>query len=207
MIRIFALAAALLVASPCAVAAQTPARAPAVLATLFSDEDYPLEAVRNHEQGTVQFRLTVGIDGTPTECAIDATSGSALLDDTTCRLLLERARFEPARDEKGKPVPDDVTGRIVWRLPPGEPEGREEAALNLWSTCLFGEAAKLALGDLPPEEIARRAFPLCLALEAVAGREIEEPSPIEGLRPDMIRAIVDLVTRSRAALNATTEKP
>jgi TonB family protein len=207
MIRIAALAACLLLASTAASASGEPARARANLVSLFSDEDYPLEAVRNREQGAVQFRLGVGADGRPTECAIAATSGSAILDDTTCRLLMERARFEPARDEKGKAVPDEVTARIVWRLPPAEPHGRAEAALSLWSACLFGEAAKLALGNLPPEEIARRAFPLCLPLEAVAGREIDEPAPVEGLRSDMTRAVVDLVTRSRAALNAEPEKP
>jgi hypothetical protein len=44
-------------------------------------------------------------------------SGSKLLDDTACRLLRERAKFKPARDVAGNPVPDLWVSRFRWELP------------------------------------------------------------------------------------------
>ena len=95
----------------------TPVRAKANLASLFSDEDYPAEAARKREEGTVGFRLQVGPDGMVAVCTITSSSGHLSLDSTTCRLLTERARFSPARDRRGRPRGDSVVGRITWRLP------------------------------------------------------------------------------------------
>ena len=176
------------------------ARARANLVTLFSDEDYPAAAVRNHEQGPVTFRLSVGADGMPAACSVTGSSGSALLDSTTCRLLMERARFEPARDAGGKPTADTVSGRIVWRLPDDEPG--PPAALMLWMLCVGGEAAKLVPGDLPPAEVARRAFPPCKALEAIVAPDPERARLLAERRSEFERMIESTVATTRAALTA-----
>jgi protein TonB len=39
------------------------------------------------------------------------------LDTATCRLVMERARFRPARNGMGRRVADIFYGRIIWRLP------------------------------------------------------------------------------------------
>ena len=123
--------AALLLAFTCAAAstqaAAQPTRAQPVnnLASLFSNGDYPAEAIRNRQQGTVSFRLTAGENGRVTGCVITGSSGSSLLDSTTCGILVSRARFKPATDASGKPVPDTFTGRIVWRLPETGPPPAE----------------------------------------------------------------------------------
>jgi TonB family protein len=98
-----------------------PARAQALLHQLLSNADYPAAAIRAGEQGLVGFRLDVGKDGRVTGCAITASSGSAILDSTTCQLMIRRARFTPALDHEGKPTEDKVAGRILWRLPEPEP--------------------------------------------------------------------------------------
>lgn len=95
----------------------THARAKANIPSLFSDEDYPASAVRAGEQGTVRFRLGVGADGRVTDCTILSSSGSSALDSTTCRLVRSRARFTPARDKTGSPVPDTVESSVTWSLP------------------------------------------------------------------------------------------
>jgi periplasmic protein TonB len=94
-----------------------PARAKANLASYVSDEDYPSNAVRNEEQGTTRFRLAVGPDGKVTGCTVTRSSGSSALDSTTCRLMRQRARFEPARDNMGKPTGDTFASAIRWVLP------------------------------------------------------------------------------------------
>ena len=85
--------------------------------TLFSAEDYPAEAQINGEEGTVQARLTLGVDGGVSACTIIRSSGHRSLDDATCRILHQRARFSPARDELGRAVADSVvTPPVTWRL-------------------------------------------------------------------------------------------
>jgi TonB family protein len=96
----------------------TSAKARSKVAAYFSDDDYPAEAIRMEEQGTVGFRLSVSAKGAVTSCTVTASSGSAILDSTTCRLMSERATFTPARNARGKAVPDSVQARILWALPP-----------------------------------------------------------------------------------------
>lgn len=90
----------------------------------IKDSDYPREALRAGVSGTVHLRFTVGVKGRVTDCVVTQSSGSALLDATTCRLIMARFRYEPSRDAAGHPVPDVVTGEHeweVWSNPP--PEG------------------------------------------------------------------------------------
>lgn len=93
------------------------ASAKANLATYLGDTDYPPEAIRRGEQGTVGFRLSVGTDGTVQACLITASSGSAILDEATCRLMQARAKFTPATDAAGKAVEDAAFALIRWVLP------------------------------------------------------------------------------------------
>ena len=92
------------------------ARARANLASYVSDGDYPAEAMRLNQQGTVGFELDISPEGLVTHCHVVSSSGSELLDLTTCQIMLLRARFDPARDEAGNPVPDRTFARITWRL-------------------------------------------------------------------------------------------
>ncbi|WP_426267698.1 TonB family protein [Sphingomonas sp. LHG3443-2] len=94
-----------------------PAKARANLASYFSDDDYPQDAIRNEQQGTTGVRLEIGPDGRVTNCTVTSSSGSSSLDSTTCRLLRSRARFTPATDSSGARTSDTTSTRIVWRLP------------------------------------------------------------------------------------------
>lgn len=208
MIRLLPLALCLLAGSAPAAAADAPARAQPeqMLPTLFSDADYPAAAVRNHEQGAVAFRVDVGRDGRPSGCSVVGSSGSAILDSTTCRLLMERARFRPARDARGKATTDSFHGRIVWRMPDHAPP-RLQAAQMLWSSCLMGEASKLALGDLPAEEVVGRSFLPCRDLEVLVADEVRAHVPLEEPRATMTRLIANWLTEERNALKVPREIP
>jgi protein TonB len=93
-----------------------PARAKVNLAGLLSDQDYPAAARAAREQGMVDFTLDVGANGRVSGCTITRSSGSAILDSATCRLMRSRARFTPALDAGGASVPDKVAGKISWSL-------------------------------------------------------------------------------------------
>jgi protein TonB len=84
--------------------------------SLIMTDDYPASARARGEQGWVAFALQVGADGRVHGCAITGSSGSAVLDATTCSLLRRRARFTPARDSNGQPAPWAARGEVEWRL-------------------------------------------------------------------------------------------
>src|ERR1051326_4416560 len=93
------------------------ARALANLASYISDLDYPAAAISAGEQGTVGFLLDIGPDGLVSNCRILSSSGSATLDETTCRIMHDRPRFRPARDSEGRAVADQLKARVRWVLP------------------------------------------------------------------------------------------
>jgi protein TonB len=64
----------------------------------------------------VRFRLAVGKDGRVTKCYIMQTSGSAVLDHATCRIMQARAKFSPARSAAGGPVEGAVEDSVSWIL-------------------------------------------------------------------------------------------
>jgi protein TonB len=87
------------------------------LRTVFSADDYPADAQRNGEQGTVQATLAIDARGQVSGCTIVRSSGHASLDNATCDILQRRARFSPARDLSGDAIPSTVTTPpVVWRL-------------------------------------------------------------------------------------------
>jgi TonB family protein len=92
---------------------------------MFSADDYPKEAMIHGWQGTVIAELTVSSAGRVSKCRIVRSSGYKVLDDKTCEILFERAKFIPAKDIAGHPTVDTLrTPPIVWRLesaPPGTP--------------------------------------------------------------------------------------
>jgi protein TonB len=88
----------------------------ASLLSYISPGDYPPSSVAQREQGQPSFRLTIGPDGRVTGCVILVSSGSSALDGATCRIMRARARFNPARDGSGNPVPDEYFGRVAWRM-------------------------------------------------------------------------------------------
>lgn len=95
------------------------ARARANLAAYLSPDDYPAVALRNNEQGQVDFTLDIGPDGRVSACRIRRSSGSAALDSATCRIMRSRARYTPARDARGIAVADRADATIRWVLPSG----------------------------------------------------------------------------------------
>ncbi len=82
-----------------------------------TNEDYPSSAMREGLQGVTGFRLDIGPDGRVTNCTVTSSSGSQLLDDTACRLLVRRARFTPAKDAAGNGMPASYSNRVRWQIP------------------------------------------------------------------------------------------
>ena len=83
----------------------------------ITTDDYPAAALRQGLQGSVVISAMVGTDGRVRSCIVTKSSGSQLLDDTTCRLYNKRAHFTPARDADGNPIGAQRTDRFRWQIP------------------------------------------------------------------------------------------
>jgi protein TonB len=86
------------------------------IAGRIGDRDYPQEARDAGAQGTVATEITIAPDGRPTGCRTTHSSGNLALDATTCRLVLKRFRFRPARDAGGRPTAGTVSYDQEWTL-------------------------------------------------------------------------------------------
>jgi len=80
----------------------------------LKDSDYPPGAAAEGIGGMVSVRYTVWTDGRVTDCEITRSSGNRELDEATCRLIMQRYRFDPSRDSRGRPVPSLVAENHEW---------------------------------------------------------------------------------------------
>jgi protein TonB len=80
--------------------------------------DYPEGPYRSRIGGIVHLRFTVAPTGRVSDCTVTRSSGSRELDAVTCRLILRRFRYRPARNAEGYPIPSTVVGEHVWEVAP-----------------------------------------------------------------------------------------
>jgi protein TonB len=92
----------------------------------ITNGDYPPAAAAAGAQGGLWVRYTVLTSGRATNCRVLRSTGNASLDQTTCRLIVERFVFRPAKDERGRPVEADLVEEHAWILdeknPPPDPD-------------------------------------------------------------------------------------
>jgi TonB family protein len=83
----------------------------------ITSDDYPSSLLRKKMRGTTTVGMRVAADGRVESCAVQSSSGSTELDETTCRLLMRRARYQPALDKDGNGVAMPVQYSMNWKLP------------------------------------------------------------------------------------------
>jgi TonB family protein len=84
---------------------------------VFRSTDYPQEAMKNRQEGRVQFLLLINEQGKVAGCNVVEASGIPALDGMGCQVIVERAKFQPALDKQGKPIRSAyVTPPVVWRI-------------------------------------------------------------------------------------------
>ena len=80
--------------------------------------DYPAGMLSAGKQAMVNFRLMVDEEGKPTACDVQRSYNDKLFDQVACSTLMRRARFEPALDAQGAPVPSYYLNTITWIMEP-----------------------------------------------------------------------------------------
>lgn len=116
----FRLCALLLAAShPAMAQAQDYARDPVPTTNpggWFSQSDWPHDLWLKEIEGSLVVELAVGATGKIDDCRIAQTSGYVAMDSAVCSGFLQRGKFEPALDERGKPVAGTFTTRVEYRF-------------------------------------------------------------------------------------------
>lgn len=82
-----------------------------------TDNDYRTSWINRKWEGTVAFRLSIGNDGRVRDCTVTQSTGHAALDDATCALVKRRAKFDPARNERGETVAGSFSSAVRWQIP------------------------------------------------------------------------------------------
>ena len=90
---------------------------PHLISGSIAHSDYPKAALKGDMQGRVEALLTINEKGIVSSCTISRSSGHRLLDDTTCRLVLARFRFDPARNAEERPVATRAVLPVDWMIP------------------------------------------------------------------------------------------
>ena len=83
-----------------------------------SDDPRPLNTPYSD---VVEFDHTIAANGRVISCRVTRSSGDRALDAHTCRLVMQRIRYSPARDAAGRAIQVVARGGHVWEpgLPPG----------------------------------------------------------------------------------------
>lgn len=90
----------------------------------FPPESYPPEARIASQEGRTEFSLDIDAAGRITGCNIIGTSGSDLLDSTTCSQLILNGQFKPARDRNGKAMAGKWNSAMRWQLSDADAAGQ-----------------------------------------------------------------------------------
>lgn len=93
-------------------------RVPRLVTGRIKGSDIPEPILDTGFQGVVSVRYRVETNGHVTNCRIARSSGSALMDQATCRAIEKRFRYDPWRDAAGRPVASTVLRDQQWDIDP-----------------------------------------------------------------------------------------
>jgi protein TonB len=85
-----------------------------ISATSCEKPEYPSASKRLEEEGTVQLKFLVGVDGKVIESAVEKSSGFRRLDEAA-RAGLSKCQFKPGTVD-GKPQQSWASMKYTWRL-------------------------------------------------------------------------------------------
>lgn len=167
------------VAGPIAIILMGAAVAPATPVeprTWFTSQENPKTALQVAERGAIPYTIDVAPDGKALRCA---TPGQTGLDQRVCELVMKRARFLPATDDRGQPAFAVYEGVASFLLP-GKHERPDPAKLNFAVDGLPGGIASPAYAKVALLVDGAGAIRHCAA---TAGEQRRRIQVVEALGP------------------------
>lgn len=86
------------------------------LAQIMTNADYPAAAFASKATGLVMIELAASPTGVVTGCTVVQSSGTAVLDQTSCALATSRARLLPATNMFAEPIAGSTKMRLRWKI-------------------------------------------------------------------------------------------
>ncbi|WP_100260970.1 energy transducer TonB [Qipengyuania seohaensis] len=121
-------------------------------ATWVTTADYPNWAARSGTQGRVVTELVIEKSGRVSACRIIVSSDIPDLDRTACEKLRQRARFKPARDEKGIPIASRYEQSVRFVLPGATSLPKERRVILEYLVDRDGSVKECQVEGLPDDE-------------------------------------------------------
>jgi len=87
---------------------------PQRIAGALTNADYRRARPPEGAFGTVVVSFRVRSDGAADRCSVVRSSGYAVFDEATCRLIQQRFRYRPARDAAGRPIDWEIRTDYTW---------------------------------------------------------------------------------------------
>ena len=159
----------------------------------FTGKDYPPVARKGQMQGRVGIELTIDTNGKVIACLVTSTSGWPLLDELTCNLARERAKFTPARNTAGQPIVAKYPLGTRWFLPEDSPP-QELAVLaapwRVWSIVRIDRAGTiLSCVNQPPVGPAPPFPTACPLQDVTKDQGLSMRGGADG--PDVVEVIME----------------
>lgn len=110
--------------------------------------NYPKDAQRKNQEGSVFAELLIGVSGKPEACRILKSSNFVELDVGTCALMM-KIRFEPARDSQGTAIQSHLARDVIWLLTDPRPFASSALRARLNIKDGHQESCEIADGDGP----------------------------------------------------------
>jgi hypothetical protein len=89
----------------------------------ISPSDVPNDIINIPNDAVTVFDLSIDQEGHPVGCSIVKTSGLKSFDVAACAAFMRRGKFNPARDQEGKPIASAIRQQIGWASSCLSPQG------------------------------------------------------------------------------------
>ena len=89
---------------------------PARLVRNISRGDYRAIATGRLAVGSADVSIAIATNGAVSDCRLIRSSGDGAIDRGLCPLLVQRLRFRPALDDRGRPIPYRTNYHASWQL-------------------------------------------------------------------------------------------
>ena len=137
------------------------AYAQAGLGSSLVRDNYPAQSLALGEQGTAEWTVDLDANARIESCVVTRSSGYPRLDAASCGLIVEHARFAPAKAD-GKLVATRRSGRIAWRLPAQYSQNATRAPQPVGFSTAELEAQRLICRRAPAPGSTTRLKTYCL---------------------------------------------
>ena len=142
----------------------------------LTPNDVPIKDLKTNSQTVVRMATTVDPEGIVQDCRIEQSNAPTKVDELTCRLMIRRARFQPAIGADGRPAFGVYRTAVEYWVGDGRPlSGRSTWDLGV-------SVAKLPSGLKSPVDVK-----IAFAVDAQG-----KPSACVGQKTDSHPALVNV---------------